>query len=389
MQSQPDVRDLTDLIYAALLGERSWQDFLDQLKLLLPNGKALLFFHDAAVCTGAFPLAAALEPDHNAAYASYYSRLNPWMHGACVRPVGRVVRAETMVPHKTLTKTEFYSDWLRPQSLETGIGVTILREEHCNFLLSILSAEAGDDDCEKAVKTTQALVPHLKRAFNWYRRDERGAVGLFDGTGIGESLRVGILSVGPGRKVRMANHAAASMLDRVSGLSIDAAGRLRCSAHALLEAIESVQLNWMRDRRGAPPATFILAKRNLDPPIRVTVLAPSREHGPAFFRGPECILLLEIPSQNMEFAVEEFGALHGLSTAERRVVEGLTAGLTLEQVGARAQISPHTARFQLKQVFAKTGLGRQVDLVRHVCLLSGRSVGSLAATARGSPGESH
>ena len=86
MRAGPDTQQLTDLIYASLLGECSWQDFLDALRGVLPNGRAILFFHDTASGYGGFPLSSGFDADLLSLYNSYYSAVNPWMRGA--RPCG-------------------------------------------------------------------------------------------------------------------------------------------------------------------------------------------------------------------------------------------------------------------------------------------------------------
>lgn len=112
----------------------------------------------------------------------------------------------------------------------------------------------------------------------------------------------------------------------------------------------------------------------------MTVLAPRLETEAAFFRGPECILLVEDPQLELGPAVEEFGAFYRLTAAERRVVLGLASGLTVEQISAGAGNSAGTTRVQLKQVFAKTGLRRQADLVRLVCGLAASPLAGLYST---------
>jgi DNA-binding CsgD family transcriptional regulator len=370
MQSHPDSHELTDLVYASVLGERSWQDFLDSLGRILPNGKAFLFFHDAAAGMGAFKLSSGLAPDANAAYNSYYSAVNPWMHGACTRQVGRVVRADAMLARECLAKTEFYGDWLRPQQLASGIGVTILREETCNFLLSVLAADAEESVYDHAVTTMQALVPHLQRAFNWYRGDRSGALGLFSENGLSGNLRVGIITVGSGRRVRAVNEVAAGTLERTPGLSIDRAGRLRCTTQPITDCIDAMLANWVHDRNGAAPVGFLLPCGQGGQPTRLTVMARPDACETDYFRRPECIVLIEEPVRDFVVVVEEFGSLYGLTAAEKRVVAGLASGRTLKEIATRDKVRTDTVRTQVKQVFAKTGFGRQADLVRNVCLLA-------------------
>jgi DNA-binding CsgD family transcriptional regulator len=161
------------------------------------------------------------------------------------------------------------------------------------------------------------------------------------------------------------------MMDGVAALSIDCVGRFRCTARHVMDYIDSVLSEWMRERCGPPPKTFLLPRGGAAPPLRLTVIAPPSDPDSRFFRGPECTVLIEDPTRNLDVVAEEFGALYRLTPAEIRVVAGLAAGLTLSEISVQAGIAPGTARVQLKQVFAKTGIGRQTDLIRNVCLLAG------------------
>ena len=371
MQTGPDAGRLTDLIYGAMLGERSWDDFLDELRRVLPNGKAMLFFHDAGSGRGAFSLNSNVDPEFVASYQTHYSTVNPWMHGASVRPLGRAVRADYMIPREGLLGTEFYADYLRPQGLESGVGVTIFREDERNFLVSVLGAEADPAVYDTAIAVLQQLVPHLTRAFNWYRQS--GMAGGFGDVGLGAALGVGMVSLGPGRRLRMLDPVAAGILESTDVLSIDCAGRMRCKAPDIGDCIDRCLNSWMAGGESSKdPRVFLLREDGSLTAIRVTVLAPCAGRADEYFRGPECIVLLERPNLDFAGATRDFAALHGLTGAEERVVGGLAAGRTLGEIAADGGTSPLTVRAQLKQVFAKTGTNRQVDLVRRVCSLATR-----------------
>jgi DNA-binding CsgD family transcriptional regulator len=55
--------------------------------------------------------------------------------------------------------------------------------------------------------------------------------------------------------------------------------------------------------------------------------------------------------------------LYGLTQAEARLCLDLAEDLTIEDCAKRRDTSPHTARTQLKNIFAKTGTRRQAELV--------------------------
>src|SRR5258706_2905812 len=147
-------------IYAALLGQGDWQSFLDRLTSVLPNGKATLFYHDFAARSGALSINAQVDPDSIAAYNQHYAARNPWMPKVMTRPPGLGVRAEAMLPREDLLRTEFYADFMRPQGLCSGVGVTIFRDQGCNFMLSLLSGPAEDAEAAAAAALLGRLAPH-------------------------------------------------------------------------------------------------------------------------------------------------------------------------------------------------------------------------------------
>ena len=65
-------------------------------------------------------------------------------------------------------------------------------------------------------------------------------------------------------------------------------------------------------------------------------------------------------------------SLYGLTPAESRLVALLTRGLTLDAIAKRANLSPHTLRTQLKQIFRKSGTSRQSELIK--LILTGPAV---------------
>lgn len=60
--------------------------------------------------------------------------------------------------------------------------------------------------------------------------------------------------------------------------------------------------------------------------------------------------------------------LFGFTASEAAIAAGIAAGLDLGQLADARGVAIGTVRWQLKRVFAKTGVSRQCDLVR-LCLL--------------------
>jgi DNA-binding CsgD family transcriptional regulator len=78
-------------------------------------------------------------------------------------------------------------------------------------------------------------------------------------------------------------------------------------------------------------------------------------------------LFLNVPGSTPSPESGAIGRLLGLTPAEARLTAGICDGLSVKEYARLQGIAEGTARFQLKQVLAKTGAARQSDLVRQVC----------------------
>jgi DNA-binding CsgD family transcriptional regulator len=92
----------------------------------------------------------------------------------------------------------------------------------------------------------------------------------------------------------------------------------------------------------------------------------------------EVLLLIAAPERRAQVAPADLARLFRLTGAEAQLAAALAAGDTLSDYAARRGITTGTARIQLKQLFGKTGTGRQADLVRLV-------LHSLSAPAANAP----
>ncbi len=79
--------------------------------------------------------------------------------------------------------------------------------------------------------------------------------------------------------------------------------------------------------------------------------------------GAAAIVYVLQPSQGPARGLDALCQLHGLSRVESRLISHLIGGLTITEAAVEMRIKVETARAYLKQIFAKTGMHRQTDLV--------------------------
>lgn len=349
--------DLIAMIYAALLKEASWQDFLDTLNGAYPGALSTLFFHELRGNTGAMAYVSGSEGRETALeeYESYYSNLNPWMRKVSITPVGRGIVGEEIVPRDMFNRSEYYNDYIRLNGLETGIGLTLYRDNFCYFLLSTLT---DDKDFERNLDRADVLTriaPHLERVFRYYRSGDFYAAALDLGEGIGDASAIGLILVNEDLRVVRTSAAGRRVLASGEPVGLDAMGRVRFS-NADLQSSLRLMLDHRRSGRGAEIVNDSTSAVRL---IRVGAHRPVE-----FFAGPIVAILVGGAHGDIKPALQDLISTHALSSAEARVFAGIVAGRSLMELAQAAGVKRETIRSQLKSIFVKTGTTSQTDLVR-------------------------
>ncbi|TCL75670.1 helix-turn-helix transcriptional regulator [Rhizobium sp. BK251] len=354
---------LTDLVYGALLGETTWQHFLDALNETMPEGRSTLFFHDSVAKAGAVCLTSGLTQKDSEDYNSHYSKINPWMPRAAVRPVGLGVVAEQMLDRKQLLKTEFYHGFVQGIGCESSVGVTIMREHGRSFNLSTLTASRDVELNRIGADRLTALAPHLKRAFEFVRRHQalghdRAAAGqsLFD------AVDVGLVYVTENQKVRSLNKVAERILAASGGITVNPSNRIVFESMPTNDLLASLTQR-MPPEAAMPHSTVVKGPCGT---LKCTFVRLQSDFITEFLDGPTVALIIEQLGTAAEHAWigDELVRRYRLTSAEMRIASGIVAGMPLREVALASDVSYETARSQLKSVFSKLGVNSQVGLVR-------------------------
>lgn len=350
--------DLVDLVYASLLGETGWNDFLDRLSQRLPGGKTVFFFHDVVRNRGTLSLSSGLGDDALAAYGRHYSKINPWMAKASARPVGLGVVSEQMLGRAELVRTEFYSDFMRSIGAEAAVGVTIVRESGRSLLLSTLTDRADPHENMAAAETLSRLAPHLKRAFRYYQTGPFQKALSDAGDFLFEETDIGLVIVGDGLTIKSISATAQRQIEQGEGIGISPTGRLM-----LADPEAARVLQQMVDRLAEGPRVHSHVTATSGKPRKVTLVKLSKDPMSVFFEGPTVAILIEPAQGSRPVDLTRIAASLNLTPAEIRVALALDRGISLREAAIELGIAEGTARQQLKSIFRKTGTSRQSELI--------------------------
>ena len=135
--------ELIDLVYAALLGESSWNTFFDQLLDRRGDGWAVLVSHDARDGEGMFGHYYGCDENLVSDYEGYFAAINPWAPNCVVKSEGQAVIGNDLLPRDRFVQSEFFNDFLVPYDTRDGAGLTIVKNDARSVMLSVLTADDG------------------------------------------------------------------------------------------------------------------------------------------------------------------------------------------------------------------------------------------------------
>ena len=357
-------------IYGAALGQEHWQDLLRALERKLPGVRFGLWGHDLQANRNIGLLHQGWDPGRMAAWAEYYSRINPWAPGLAKAPVGLPVAAERVLVREELVGTEYYNDWLRPQEdVITGVGLILCAEPE-RFLTLTTNIRAADEErrMPEASRLLHRLAPHLTRAFEINRAIRARLDPKAMEAALEAAAGAAVVLDGSGRSC-CHNTAAAQMLAHSSVVALDAAGRLEFIDPAAQRLMDQSVRAAARSLFPGVPATFPAAGSE-GQQLKVQVIPlrtePSAADPAAHFgtsKAPSMLVLMqhvkaaEQPVQRL--LMEQFR----LTQTECNLVLAVCRGEQLGAIATQREVSIHTVRNQLKSVFGKTGVNSQTRLV--------------------------
>ena len=357
--------DLVDSAYHAAIDQNAWPDFLGRFADVLHGHNTALIVQNQASKENQAIACVRTDPDYLRLYNDYYCRLNPWIaQGSPDLAVGRVVVGvgENYLQKDELIRTEFYNDWLRPQRLQHSIAAITSQSPDRIIVCSTLRPGFQGPFTEDEVAFYESLLPHLRRAVLTGER----IAGIFNA---GQEV-LALLEHSPNACILLdralrpvfVNRSAREILNSGGGLSLErgmlAASRMEDTGclHKLIARAVAAHPS------GGEMAIF--RERGQPVLILVSPIQP-RYQSPL---PPQAVVAVWIndPDRRPASPVQRIRSLFGLTRAEASVAAELANGLSVYEIADTLQISRHTVRNHLKQIFEKTGARRQVDVVRLV-----------------------
>ena len=177
-------------------------------------------------------------------------------------------------------------------------------------------------------------------------------------------LKIGVVVCDASAKVLTANSVAERILSDSDGLELNSDGALTATLESAGSLRESIARMADLKVEGAGPAHRAFAVRRPSGKRPLTLFLRASEASPGAAQSqPAVLVLIQDSASPVETTEAELRQLYGLTAAEARISNLLMEGAGLEECCDQLGIRRTTARMHLRNIFAKTGVRRQSELV--------------------------
>jgi DNA-binding CsgD family transcriptional regulator/glutaredoxin-related protein len=383
---------LIDAIYESALDPDRWPDLLEQATCHFSARGAQIGNTDLVNSRLSFSLVHGYDwsADHMRRYESLMSE-DPRLPYFTSNPF-KAVHCRMGLTDEALRASRVYREVLAVGGVEYSLGVNLVESERAlSYFLLLRDASMppfDQADCEQL----EVLIPHLARALRLQREMDTVAFEKQVGFSALDSMALGVLVVDQDGRLQFANSLAHRMLARADGLRVED-GVLRGQTEDGSDLGRHV-----RAAIASPPgpagarhgALRLKRARSAEPYLAVVSplkAAPGRFS--AQFPGEGlAALFVRDADHAVETRVELLQRLYGLTGSEARLTDLIALGKPLKKVASALGVTEGSARQYIKQVFRKTGVHGQPDLVRKVMnlppslSLDGAALGAGAEGAR-------
>jgi DNA-binding CsgD family transcriptional regulator/PAS domain-containing protein len=374
VKSKAELSELLVDLYAAPLQRDGWQVFFDRLcsQLQLSVG----YLHCCRPGGRNFVLAgggANFTFESIDLYNRHYAAHDP--HRAPLDAIPRVgpIKGEELISRRCFLRSELYNDLLSRHDAEYLTVLATDSDRETTEVFSLYRGKSAGPIDGGALRQLAGLVPHVRNAFALQAQLSDAQAFRLLSEAVMESMSIAALQVTRDGRVKYANRLAVSYLRDGDGLR-QGNGFLFAVDPETNQRLYALIANATKYTSEDSPhgGALCVLRRKAATAFQVTVVPAPREHRLSFFETSALVFIAD-PASEVGSRSQILQRLYGLTPTEARLASLLVEGLEVRAAAQRMSMSYETARFHLKRVMNKTGIGRQTELIRLVLSLPGQS----------------
>ncbi len=359
--------DLIAEFYDASLDGTSWPQALKRLAQTLDAEACLMVRRDFGAAEGRILHSFGLDTPAQGAYGKRFGREDAWAKDDSPYQTGAAFAGTDIVAEGTLAATTLHRDWLAPRGFLHALFLVLHRQGGVATYLMVLRKAAKPAFAVKDLSVARPLAARLAAAYRLggeAARERAERLLAYDAL---DAMPIGVILVDRLGSVVRANRFAHAIIAGGEGVLVTDAGVvLDRPGHRTRVRDLIAQVDGARPGGGGmvEPIAYALPRYRQQRPLTCLLVSANRGDVAETSDEPAALLFVGDPERPMSFDATRISRLYGLSRAEARVAALLARGFRLEEAADSLGIAYETVRKHLKQIFVKTSVSRQAELVR-------------------------
>jgi DNA-binding CsgD family transcriptional regulator/PAS domain-containing protein len=354
-------------IYDAALDPALWPDVLARLGEFVGGQAGGILSKDMVSKFSTPHYHFGVDPHHVRTYAETHSRFDP-ISTLPSFDVGQVLSIPELVRFDEFRHERFYEEWMRPQGFADAANSVLEKSASgCSFITIIRSEERGTVDDEMR-RQMALVVPHVRRAvaigkaIDFKQAASATFADLLDG------LSAGLFLVGADGRIVHANSAGHGMLGAGDCLRSISDRLVACDREVNKTLRETIAAAGGGDAGAGIKgiALSLTANNGLQYVAHVLPLTSGARRRAGVAYSAVAALFVRRATLDTSSPPEVIGKTFKLTPTELRVLLAIVDVGGVPEVATALGVADSTVKTHLGRLYAKTGAGRQADLVKLV-----------------------
>lgn len=362
-----DFADCVAALHEAALTPKHWPEALQASMRLFGASGIVLTDIDTQLGSPRSIQTAGHEPAVLAAYAGHYAAIDPTIAVGMSGAHGTVYHLREHFSEQQMARMEYFQDFLFAFGVADVMATPLDYASNARLFVS-LQRRTGEAPFDP---TSHPLLGRFARQVNIAKQTEACLrTSAYNNMALAagfDAFAAAMFVVDAKARVRHQNRAADTLLRAHTGVEFRS-GKLQLSSSSadarLLHSLRAAS-----QPRGQAATFTITATGGESLQVLAVPLHPAHDLTTSW-QEPLVLLIVSDTHHMAAVATQTMRRLYGLTAAESRLVAELADGKTLREITEQRAVSLATLRTQLIAAFTKTGVRRQVDLVRLVASLA-------------------
>jgi DNA-binding CsgD family transcriptional regulator/PAS domain-containing protein len=279
-------------------------------------------------------------------------------------PIDEPLSTARHITVERMQNTRLANEFVFPAGMADSMVTVVARDPQRFGLFAVIRDDSVGPTTDDDQEQLRLLAPHIRRAITISDLLDLKALEVSAFSAALDRFAAGVIVVAEENRILLANETAREMFSE-GGPIVSRKGRLaandRTANAELGKAIDMARGD--EAAMGAAGIGVSLGSSAEQPVIAHVLPLAQGELRTRLLPKATAAVFVTAPATSSTFDFNVLTRTYGLTPAEIRLCEQLSAGRTLNEAAQQMKVSITTARTHLARVFAKTDVSRQTDLV--------------------------